>query len=123
MSPATGHRRERVAQDLQVRLAQILSARVDDPRLEGATVSGVEVVPDYSLARVFVRGFSDGAAAMQALESAAPFIRRCLADGLRLRRVPELDFRLDESLERAERIETILREIEQERRERTGDES
>jgi ribosome-binding factor A len=109
------HRRQRVAHELQARLAEILSLRVGDPRLDGVIVSAVETTPDFSLARVFVRGFGDREAGLEALERAAPFIRRCLGQGLRLRRVPELDFRLDESLERAERVEEILRELEAER--------
>lgn len=110
------HRRQRVAHDLRARLAEILSQRVSDPRLAGTVVSAVETSPDLSVARVFVRGFADADAALAALERAAPFIRRLLADGLRLRRVPELDFRVDDSLERAERVDAILRELEEERR-------
>jgi ribosome-binding factor A len=104
-----------VAHEIQARLAEILSLRVADPRLDGAVVSAVETTPDLSLARVFVRGFADREAGLEALERAAPFIRRCLGKGLRLRRVPELDFRLDDSLERAERVEEILRDLEAER--------
>jgi len=42
---------------------------------------------------------------------AGPFIRQKLAEGLRLRRVPELEFRFDESEERAARVDEILDEI------------
>ena len=86
-------RKARVAQDLRARLTEILRKRVSDPRLEGVPLSGVEPPPDF--------------------EKAGPFIRRCLGERLKLRRVPELEFRLDESLERAERVEEILREVEE----------
>ncbi len=107
------HRKARVAQDLRARLTEILRKRVSDPRLEGVTLSGVEPTPDFALARVFFWTRGDPSEALQAFEKAGPFIRRCLGERLKLRRVPELEFRLDESLERAERVEEILREVEE----------
>jgi ribosome-binding factor A len=110
------HRRGRVAHDLRATLAEILRKRVSDPRLEQVTVSAVETTPDYSLARVFFWTRSDPGDALRAFDKARPFIRRCLGERVKLRRVPELEFRLDESLERAERVEEILREIDGDRR-------
>jgi ribosome-binding factor A len=72
------------------------------------------VSSDLSLARVFFRTLSDCEDGQRSLERAKPFIRRCLGEETRLRRVPELDFRLDESLDNAQRIEQILREIKEE---------
>ncbi len=109
------HRRGRVAHDLRARVAEILRKRVSDPRLDGVTLSGVEPTPDFSLARVFFWTRGDPKEALEAFQKAGPFIRRCLGEKLKLRRVPELEFRLDESLERAERVEAILREVEEER--------
>ena len=109
------HRRGRVAHDLRARVAEILRKRVSDPRLDGVTLSGVEPTPDFSLARVFFWTRGEPKEALRAFEKAGPFIRRCLGEKLKLRRVPELEFRLDESLERAERVEAILREVEEER--------
>ncbi len=106
------HRRGRVAQDLRARLAEILAKRVSDPRLAAVTLSAVETTPDFSLARVFFWTHGEPDEALRAFEKAGPFIRRCLGEHLRLRRVPELEFRLDQSLESAERVEEILREVE-----------
>ena len=105
------HGKERLAQELRIRLALIVRERVADPRLEGLTIVEVRPARDASFARVFYQtlGAPDDAAA--ALAKAKPYIRRCLAEGLKLRRVPELDFRLDPTLERAERVEGILREL------------
>ena len=108
------YRRQRVAHDLQRRLAEILAKRVSDPRLAGARVTGVEPAADFSTARVFVRGFANPSEALEALDKAGPYIRRLLGEGLSLRRVPELDFRIDTSLERGERVEEILRELQAE---------
>ena len=67
---------------------------------------------DLSYARVFYRTYGDRDEAESALEKANPYLRRCLAERLKLRRVPELDFRYDESQERAQRVEGILSELE-----------
>jgi ribosome-binding factor A len=104
-----------VAHDLRATLAEILAKRVSDPRLERVTVSAVETTPDFSLARVFFWTRGDPGDALQALDNARPFIRRCLGEKVKLRRVPDLEFRLDESLERAERVDEILREIDGDR--------
>ncbi len=112
-----------MAHDLQRRLAEILAKRVSDPRLAGARVTGVEPAADFSAARVFVRGFANPSEALEALNKAGPYIRRLLGEGLPLRRVPELDFRIDTSLERAERVDEILRELRVEREERESEEN
>jgi ribosome-binding factor A len=108
-------RRARVAQELRDRLAEIVSRELRDPRLALCTIVDVEVSPDFSFARAFFRTPADPEAAAAALEHAKPFVRRRLAERVRLRRVPELDFRLDASLERGDRVETILRELAAER--------
>jgi ribosome-binding factor A len=106
------HTRERVAHDLRARLAEIFAQRVSDPRLRDLTVSDVRPSADLSFAKVFwcTRGAAGEVAA--ALESAKPFVRRCLAEVLKLRRVPELAFVRDDTLETAGRIDRILRELE-----------
>ena len=105
------HRPARVARDLRERLARILTEKIRDPRLQGVTLLDLKVSPDFSFARVFYRVMGDAEEAAQALDKAKPYIRRRLGQGLKLRRVPELDFRLDRTVEQAERIEEILDEI------------
>jgi ribosome-binding factor A len=121
------HRKARVAQELRDRIAEVLSRHVRDPRLELVTVTDVEVSPDFSLARVYYRALEERGSLEAAIEKAKPFIRRQLAVGLPLRRVPELVFVRDPTPERAARVETILDELheERERREETdpGDSS
>ncbi len=115
-------RRARVAQELRDRLAEIVSAELSDPRLALVTIVDVEVSPDLSFARAFFRAPGDPEAAAKALDHAKPFVRRRLAERVRLRRVPELDFRLDASLERGARVEKILEELAAERARRDADE-
>ncbi len=106
------HRHERMARELHNRLAQIIEQRVEDPRLRDVTITGVKASADFSYLRVFFRTLGDREQATQAFNKAKPFIRRCLGDGSRLRRVPELDFRIDKSLDSGARIDEILKELE-----------
>ncbi len=112
------HRRARVAQDLRSRLAEILTRRVSDPRLELVTVTDLEVSPDFSLARVYYRALEESEAIQMAFDKAKAFIRRELAAGLPLRRVPELVFIPDPTPERAARVDAILEELDEERQRR-----
>jgi ribosome-binding factor A len=105
------HRKQRVASEIRQRLARVLAERVSDPRLAQVSILEVRPSPDFSYARVFFRTLGDRAQAEAALDGARPFLRRCLADGMQLRHVPELDFRYDESPERAGRVEQILDEL------------
>ena len=105
------HTRERVASDLRHRLSEIFALRVSDPRLREVTIVEVRPSADLSFAKVFYRTLGDPAEIGDAIERAKPFVRHCLAEGWKLRRVPELAFIHDTSPDRAERIEQILREV------------
>ncbi len=112
------HTRARLAHEIRERIATILRKQVSDPRLEQVSVNEVRVAPDGSYARVYWGTLGPPAAAAEAIEKAKPYIRRCLASELHTRRVPELDFRIDETPARAERVERVMRELELERAER-----
>jgi ribosome-binding factor A len=109
------NRPERVAQRIRRETADILETTLRDPRLSGMiSITDVEVTHDLSMARVFVSILEQGEArdrAMEALASAAGFVRRQLAPRLGLREVPELRFLLDTSIERGARVEDILRRL------------
>jgi ribosome-binding factor A len=111
----SSHRKERVASDLRAQIAEIIALRVEDPRLRSLTIVEVRPSPDFTFARVFYRTLEEPREVEKALEHAKPFIRRCLAEVCGLRRVPELDLRLDTSLERAAQVERLLGEIEVQR--------
>jgi ribosome-binding factor A len=111
------NRPERVAQRIKRETADILETTLRDPRLGGmVTVTDVEVTHDMAMARIYVSVLEEGEArekAMQALASAAGFVRRQLAPRLGLREVPELRFVLDTSIERGARVEDLLRRLAQ----------
>jgi len=81
-----------------------------DPRVAGVTVTGVNAARDLSFATVYVRSEQDVEAAIAGLDHASGFIRRELGQTLRLRKIPELRFVADHTLEHANRIAELLRE-------------
>ena len=109
------HRRsERLNEQLRREISDILRHDVRDPRVGIPTVTRVEVTPDLWLARVYVRVAGtdvERTAALEGLEAAAPFVRREVGARVRMRRVPELRFETDRTLEHASRIEELLREV------------
>lgn len=107
-------RLERLNEQLKREISKILRTEVRDPRVGVPTVTGVEVTPDLWMARVFVRltgPEEERKEAMEGLEAASQYIRRLLGEELHIRRVPELEFQVDRSLEKARRIEEILDEV------------
>ncbi len=107
-------RQQRVAELLHEEISLLLVRELRDPRLEGVTVTDVEMSPDLRHARVFISVLGDEEAqqaAIAGLEHAAGFLRRALAARLELRRVPDLSFRLDTSIARGQRIMELLEQI------------
>jgi ribosome-binding factor A len=107
-------RRARVGALLQSAIADLLLREVKDPRIGMVTVTGVDLSPDLKHARVFVAPHGDaatGARALAGLASARPFLQAQVGRRLGLRFTPELRFVLDETLDRADRLEQLLREL------------
>ena len=91
---------------------------VHDPGIGFITITRVKVSADLQMARVFYTSLGDEKArrdTARALDRATPYLRRQVGGRLQLRRVPELEFRFDESIANQDRIEQILRELEAER--------
>ncbi|HEX6658048.1 MAG TPA: 30S ribosome-binding factor RbfA [Ilumatobacter sp.] len=114
----SSQRPTRVGEQIREDLSELLAREVHDPGIGFITLTRVEVTPDLQIARAFYTSLGDDKAkreSKRALERAAPFLRRQLGRRLRLRRTPELQFFYDESIERHDRIERILQEIQAER--------
>jgi ribosome-binding factor A len=110
----TDHRNARLNEQFKREIARILSAKVRDPRVGSVLVTEVRVTPDLWLARVFFRpmeGSDTVDETLEGLEAAAAFIRRELGRVLRIRRIPELRFLHDTTLDSAMRIEAVLKEV------------
>lgn len=115
---AQGHRPDRVGERIREELGEMLSRGVvHDPGIGFITLTRTKVSPDLQLARVYYSTMGDANAKREtaaALRRATPFFRRQMGDRLGLRRVPELEFRFDESVEQQDRIEQILRDLHEE---------
>jgi len=122
---AQGYRPDRVGDQIRQELSEILSrGEVHDPGIGFITLTRVQVTADLQLARVFYTSLGDPNARKEtarALARATGFFRRQIGARLPLRRVPELEFRFDESIAHQDRIEQILREIHEEDAQRASD--
>jgi len=104
----------RVSQLLKSEISDVLQNRLRDPRIGFTTVTDVEVSKDLRHAKVFVSIYAEKEAQQQgleALESAANFIRAELTQRVTLRFIPRLVFKLDTSIEHADRIMQLLNDL------------
>ena len=95
------YRRDRVQETMRTELSEIIKRDLKDPRLGFVTITDVELSNDMSHAKVFVSIYGseeEKRLSMQALESAKGFIRTNLGQRVRLRIVPELVFKEDNSI-------------------------
>ena len=110
-------RPEKVAELVREEIAQIVGYELEDPRVAGVTVTDVRMSESLREARVYVMVAgtdAEAAAALRALEHAAPYVRRQVALELNLKRAPEIHFVRDTVEERATRVDALLHELERE---------
>lgn len=104
-------RKLRVAAELQRVLNDLLLSDIKDPRLEGVSVSAVEISGDVSVAKVFFSTLlpdADPAPVAAALEKAGGYLRSRAGKLLRLRHVPELRFSQDEAAKRGFELTQLI---------------
>jgi ribosome-binding factor A len=115
---ADKRRPDRVAEAIRAEIATFLNQEVKDPRIVGlVTVTGVEVTRDLRAAKVFVSVYgsdTERAATFDGLDSLAGHLRARVGRALRLRLAPEISFKMDESIARAARIESLLSQVKEE---------
>jgi ribosome-binding factor A len=104
-------RQQRIDHEIQRELARVISTELKDPRLGFVTVTRVEVTADLQTAKVFVSIIGDRHVArqsMDALKSAAGYMRGELGAAVKLRHTPELVFVEDRTTERAIALSGVL---------------
>lgn len=112
MSKPSYKRSVRVADQMQHEIADIIFRKIKDPRIGFVTVTAVEVSSDLRNAKVFVSQFGgDKEETLRGLSSASRFIRSELGRRMRLKFVPELIFRIDDSAEKSAHVMEVLRSI------------
>jgi ribosome-binding factor A len=111
-----GKRTDRVSEEFREVLAEEIP-RLKDPRVGFVTVTGVRVTPDLRRARIFYTALGDESqrkATRAGLRSARGHLRAVLGHEVRLKFLPELEFEEDDTGSRVERVDELLKRIEEE---------
>jgi ribosome-binding factor A len=104
-------RAQRVGDQIQRELAELLRLHVKDPRIGMVTITAVEVSPDLSHAKIFfthLAGAEQSATAVEALQRTAGYLRSELAHRLKLYSVPQLHFAYDDSIESGLKLSKLI---------------
>jgi ribosome-binding factor A len=108
-------RPDRVAEAVREEIATVLAEGIKGQEVSGlVTVTGVEMTRDLGRATVFVSVYGDDKArahTLEQLQRLAPGLRSRVGRALHLRLAPEIGFRLDDSIARAARIESLLNSL------------
>ena len=108
------HRQEKLGEQIAVEVSDLLRTRIKDPRVGFASITHVEVSGDLRHAKVFVSVMGEPdekKSTMEALHHATGFLRHELAGRLTLRFMPEITFKLDNSIEQGAHILGLIRQL------------
>lgn len=111
----SAERMRRVDEAMRGVLSDVLTHELKDPRVGFVTVTDVKTSPDLRHARVFVSVLGDPdavEASLEGLRSALGFLQGRVGSELRLKNTPALHFIHDDTAERAQRLERVIRETE-----------
>jgi len=118
-------RADRVSEAIKREVSLMLTQEVKDPGIHFVTVTAVETTDDLRYVKIFVSVMGDEKTrqeSMEGLERAKGFLRGEIGHRLQLRYTPEIQFRLDKSLDHAMRIKGLLNELKSQQ-EKNGDET
>ena len=108
-------KQQRMGDRIRQILSQLLLREVSDPRLQGITVTEVKIDAELMYAKIYVNALGDESRekeVMEGLNKANGFLRREVGQRIRIRNTPELHFYWDKTLERAERINNIISNLD-----------
>lgn len=105
----------RISSEIKKVVSQLIIESLKDPRINTMTsITDVEVTNDLSFADIYIAVLGnekDKEDALEGLNNAKGFIKRELGDKLDLRHIPELNFKIDETIEQGARIDSLIKEI------------
>ncbi|MFC2050102.1 30S ribosome-binding factor RbfA [Chloroflexota bacterium] len=108
-------RTERVSSVIQQEISHLLREEVNDPRLANLiSITKVSTSPDLRHAKIFISTFGNKvnkSEILQGFTAASGFLRRQLANRLKLRHMPELSFHLDDSIERGDEVLRLIEQV------------
>ncbi len=110
-----GHKIAKISSDMARVISEILALEARDELLKTVTITGCKVSRDLSYAKVYFTSLSDmdRKTLVKEVNEASSFVRGEVAERLDLRHTPELEFVYDDSIEYANHIEDIIKEIHQ----------
>ncbi|TIC83154.1 30S ribosome-binding factor RbfA [Crenobacter intestini] len=113
MARKTFSRADRMADQIQRDLAELIRAGLKDPRVGFVTITSVEVTRDYSHAKIYYTVMQEDKRALtqEILDHSAGYLRSELARGLKVFTVPQLHFVYDESIERGVHMSRLIDEV------------
>lgn len=117
-----GQRPERVQEALRQEISRIVHNEIKDPRLGFITITGVELTKDLRYAKIFFSVLGeekDKKLALKGLNSAKGYIKGLISDRIKLRYMPEIEFKIDETLEHTRKIYDLLEKLKKEKKERS----
>jgi ribosome-binding factor A len=112
MRDVASYRMRRINEALKEIIGTALTQELKDPRIGFVTLTGVETAQDLSHAKVFVSVYGKQAekdASLEGLRAARSYLQRLIADELKLRRTPTLEFVYDASVDRGMHIQALLK--------------
>ena len=108
-------RTERISSVIQQEISNLLLEQVNDPRLASLiSITKVSTSPDLRHAKVFISTLGNGvnkSEILQGFAAASGFLRRQLANHLKLKHTPELSFHLDDSIERGDKVLKLIEQV------------
>ncbi len=104
----------RMAEEIRAQVSDILQHHMTDPRLSWVSVVRVDLSPDLGHAKIYISVLGNEDAqegSLRVLHRATAAVRAELARRVRLRKVPEIQFRADHSIEYSVRVQSLLRDL------------
>ena len=105
-------RAERISGKIQHAITELLNKKMQDPRLEMATVSGVKLTSDLRVAHVYITVFGDKKRindTLHGFKNSKGFIKKSIAPKLGLRYMPDLKFIHDDSFDKAAKMDALIK--------------
>lgn len=110
-------RRERIASVIEREISKIVAREMKDPRLGFVTITEVRVSPDLKEATVYFSSLENQSENLEILNRAKGYIRSTLAHRVRIKVIPQLTFKIDESYEKGKHLDELFEEISQDNQE------
>ena len=111
-------RPERVQEALRQEISRIVQNEIKDPRLGFTTITGVELTKDLRYAKIYFSVLGEEKEkrlALKGLNSAKGYIKGLISDRIKLRFMPQIEFKIDETLEHTKKIYDLLDKLKKEK--------